>query len=64
MGKQKSIKEVEETFRQQAKEFKALQRVLSQQGSFKNMQQATICAGLAEVAEMLADGIKRREVEA
>jgi hypothetical protein len=64
MGKQKSIKEVEETFRRQAKEFKALQKVLSYEGSFKNMQQATICAGLAEVAEMLADGIKRREVEA
>jgi len=37
--------------------------VLSNQGSFESMQRATICAGLAEVAEALADRTKRRNVK-
>jgi len=62
MTKERTLKEVEETYRRQAKQFKVLQKVFSNQGSFQSMQQATICAGLAEVAETLADRIKRRQV--
>jgi len=63
MTKERTLKEVEETYRRQAKDFRALQKVLSNQGSFKSMQQATICAGLAEVAETLADQTRRRQVK-
>jgi len=59
--KERTLKEVEEIYRRQAREFKALQKVLSNQGSFESMQRATICAGLSEVAETLADDVKRRK---
>jgi len=63
MTKERTLKEVEETYRRQAREFKALQKVLSNQGSFESMQRATICAGLAEVAETLAEETRRRNVK-
>jgi len=63
MKKERTLKEVEETYRRQAKQFRALQKVLSNQGSFQSMQRATICAGLAEVAESFADQTKRRDVK-
>jgi hypothetical protein len=50
-------------FEQQAKTFKAFQKVLAAKGDFKDLQQATICAGLAEVCQMLAEAareMKRR----
>jgi len=47
-------------FREQAKEFKALQKIFSAAGDFKSMQTATVCAGLAEVCEMFALEVKLR----
>jgi len=42
-------------------QFRMLQKVSQTGGSFKSMQQATICAGLAEVCDMLALLKKERE---
>jgi len=58
----KTLSENEKEFRRFAKEFKLMQKILSSEGSFKSMQHATICAGLSEVCEMLADSIKRRRI--
>jgi len=52
--------EQEKALRSMAKEFRLLQKIFSKDGSFQNMKQATVCAGLAQVCEMLADAIKRR----
>lgn len=57
-----SENETEKTFIKQAKQFRALQKVLSAAGDFKSMQTATICAGLAEVAESLALEAKHRKL--
>jgi len=47
-----------------AKQFRALQKLLSAAGDFKSMQTATVCAGLAEVCEDLALASRHKRLEA
>jgi hypothetical protein len=44
---------IADEFNRQASTFRSLQKLLSAKGDFRSMQLATVCAGLAEVAEML-----------
>lgn len=43
-----------EKFSRQAEEFRGLARLFASLETFKDMQMATVCIGLAEVAERLA----------
>ena len=47
--------DVAKRLKQQAKTFKALQKLFRASGDFDSMLEAAICAGLAEVAEGLAE---------
>lgn len=53
-------------FKNQAKTFKALQKILQQKGDFQSTLMAAVCSGLAEVAEGLSEievaMIKKRKV--
>jgi len=60
MARETTRQEKVEELNRLAKEFRAFQRVLAASGDFKSMQQATICAGLAEVCDMLASDIQAR----